>query len=196
MLFDLILASESPRRRQLLSEAGFQFTISPSKISENLRKNLNIDEQIIDLARRKAKAIELEVSNQPALVLAADTMVIQDGELIGKPADHEEAYLILRRLSGRSHFVKTGVVIINTLSQLEIVHLETSEVLFRPLTSEEIREYIATGEPMDKAGAYGAQGKGGQFIAELKGSFSNVMGLPMEALTKILAEGPWKLRRS
>lgn len=200
--YDLILASESPRRRHLLTEAGFQFTVHPPKISENLENNLTIDDQIIDLARRKARAAASELNkdskfkNRPALILAADTMVIHNKTPLGKPRDPDDALSILRRLSGSEHFVKTALAIINNLSQIEITHLEQTKVVFRNLTDPEIRSYIATGEPLDKAGAYGIQGLGGDFVVRYEGLLSNVIGLPIERVIELLGKQGWHVARS
>lgn len=199
--YELILASESPRRRHLLREAGFQFQVHPTKISENLEKNLKIDDQIIDVARRKARAAADELNKdaqfrkKPTLILAADTMVIHSQTPLGKPRDASDAFHILRRLSGTEHFVKTAVVIINNLSQIEIAHLEETKVLFRILTDQEIRSYIATGEPLDKAGAYGIQGLGGDFVTHYEGSLSNVIGLPIEVVVGLLEKKGWHVAR-
>ncbi len=199
--YELILASESPRRRQLLEEVGFQLTVHPTKISENLEKNLKIDDQIIDLARRKARAAISELKkddkfqNRPALILAADTMVIHSDTPLGKPRDENDALTILRRLSGSEHFVKTAFAIINNLSQIEITHIEQTKVLFRKLTDAEIRSYIATGEPLDKAGAYGIQGLGGDFVLRYEGSLSNVIGLPVEIVLELLTKNGWHVPR-
>lgn len=205
-MYELILASESPRRRQLLKDAGFKFTVHPTKISENLEKNMNVNEQIIDLARRKARAAFSQLERlsegpgisvkKPALILAADTMVVHEQTPLGKPVDDEDAFSILRRLSGSTHFVKTAIAIITTPSQNEISHLESTEVQFRELTDAEIRAYIASGEPSDKAGAYAIQGKGRKFVSRCTGSWSNVVGLPIEAFENILREQKWEIERS
>lgn len=194
---EMILASESPRRRQLLEEAGFKFTVHPPKISENLENNLNVDEQILTLAGRKARAVLEEIKKTrtgPTLILAADTMVIHQSIPLGKPKDAEDAFQILRRLSGSVHLVKTGMAIITHPSQFEIHHLEMTEVEFKTLTDQEIRDYIATGEPFDKAGAYGIQGGGGEFVARYSGLKSNVIGLPVERFQEILMERKWSIK--
>ncbi|PWU20351.1 MAG: septum formation protein Maf [Bdellovibrio sp.] len=195
--FELVLASASPRRRQLLSEAGFKFIVHPSKISETLEENLIIEDQILDLAGRKARAAMAELlplRSNPFLVVAADTMVVHKGLPFGKPQDEQEAFLILRRLSGAIHRVYTALSVMDSVSQSETTHLEATDVEFRPLTDNEIYEYIATGEPMDKAGAYGMQGAGGKFVARYSGSYSNIVGLPMEAFLSVLKEQGWRIR--
>lgn len=195
MMYELILASESPRRRQLLTQAGFQFQVHPPKISEILKENLNVDEQILDLARQKAEASLKQL--QPAqnrdhgparLVVSADTMVIFEGEALGKPSSPSEAIEVLRRLSGKKHEVKTAVCLRPENSQNETSWVETTEVLFRELSSTEIEAYVKGGEPLDKAGSYGIQGDGGRFVRRIVGSYSNVVGLPIEKLSPLLIE--------
>ncbi len=187
----LILASESPRRKHILEEAGFKFQILPVKVSEIPQKNLNIDEQVIDIARRKAEAW-LEQHNslisQDLLVLTADTLVILDGEALGKPVDKNQARQFLDRLSGRVHEVKTAMTFI-FLPQKEFkYHIETTRVEFKNLSIEEIENYISTDEPYDKAGAYGLQGEGRKFIHQIHGEYNNVIGLPLEAFKKIISD--------
>lgn len=198
----LILASESPRRKDLLARAGFFFHVFSVKVSENLEKNLTVDEQILLIARRKAEAshrVYKSLNKQSFLILAADTMVILDGEPLGKPRDEEEAFQFLRRLSGRSHEVKTAVVLVegpdDSEGNLKMRQgVETTQVYFRPLSDREIREYIASGEPMDKAGAYGIQGLGGNFVEKFIGAYDNVVGLPVELVRRLLRDGQWELR--
>lgn len=187
----LFLASESPRRRELLEKAGVSFTVSPSKISEIPQETLSIDEQILDIARRKAMAtVEILRPKVQGVfwVLAADTEVIINEKLTGKPLDAAHAKNMLRTLSNRSHEVKTGVVLVSVPEMIELSHLETTQVTFRSLTDGEIEKYVATGDPMDKAGAYGIQGEGRHFIQEFKGSVENVMGLPTEIVLKMFKE--------
>ena len=207
MNFKLVLASESPRRKELLQRAGFFFHVFSVKVSENLEKNLTVDEQILSIARRKAEASLKSYKPSKAerfLILAADTMVILDDVPIGKPENEQQAFEFLSRLSGRSHFVKTAVVLVegpvptstDTSERLNLrFHetLETTQVNFRPLSEKEIREYIESGEPMDKAGAYGIQGFGGSFVEKYIGAFDNVVGLPMDATRRLLREGQWQL---
>lgn len=185
----LILASESPRRRDLLKQAGFNFEVIPVKVSEIPNKNLNINEQILDIARRKARAAfaQLKTSRfQDFQVLTADTEVIYGGGPLGKPNDPEDALRILRLLSGNFHEVKTAVCIIDSKTQREVSQIETTEIYFKVLSDEEIKNYVQTGEPLDKAGAYGIQGLGGQFVERFVGSYDNVVGLPIEVVKKLL----------
>nr|BFD61731.1 Maf family nucleotide pyrophosphatase [Bdellovibrio sp. HM001] len=187
----LVLASESPRRKQLLSEAGFSFDVVPVKISEIPNKNLNVNEQILDIARRKARAALplLKASRtEPFIVLTADTEVIFGGGPLGKPQDREDAYRILRLLSGKYHEVLTAVCAVESSSGKELSHVETTKVYFKNLSDAEIWTYIDTGEPMDKAGAYGIQGQGRAFVERIEGPFDNVVGLPVEAVKNLLSK--------
>ncbi|WP_413586226.1 Maf family protein [Bdellovibrio sp. HCB274] len=187
----LILASESPRRKQLLQEAGFSFDVASVKVSEIPDKNLNAAEQILDIARRKARAAFTHLKSskeQEFTLISADTEVIVDGELQGKPADKDAAFRMLRRLSGKSHDVQTGVCIIDSATGKELSQIETTKVFFRNLTDQEIWTYIETGEPMDKAGAYGIQGLGGKFVEKIEGPFDNVVGLPVQLVKNLLAQ--------
>nr|BFD58301.1 Maf family nucleotide pyrophosphatase [Bdellovibrio sp. CKG001] len=187
----LVLASESPRRKQLLSEAGFSFDVVPVKISEIPNKNLNVNEQILDIARRKARAALplLKASRtEPFIVLTADTEVIFGGGPLGKPQDREDAYRILRLLSGKYHEVLTAVCAVESSTGKELSHVETTKVYFKNLSDAEIWTYIDTGEPMDKAGAYGIQGQGRAFVERIEGPFDNVVGLPVEAVKNLLSK--------
>ncbi|ASD64958.1 Maf family protein [Bdellovibrio bacteriovorus] len=187
----LILASESPRRKQLLSEAGFSFDVVPVKVSEIPNKNLNVNDQILDIARRKASAALplLKSSRTDAfIVLCADTEVIFDGAPLGKPADRQDAYRILKLLSGKYHEVITAVCLVESSTGKEVSQTETTKIYFRELTDDEIWTYIDTGEPMDKAGAYGIQGQGGKFVDHFEGPFDNVVGLPVELVKNLLSK--------
>ena len=185
----LILASESPRRRQLLSEAGFVFSVVPVKVSEIPNKNLNTNDQILDIARRKVRAAyaHLKSSHTGAfLVLSADTEVIFDKAPLGKPQDAADACRLLRLLSGKTHEVLTAVAIINSQTEKEFSQVETTQIVFRDLTDEEISQYVQTGDPLDKAGAYGIQSGGGKFVAEIRGPFDNVVGLPLKLVRELI----------
>lgn len=198
--YELILASESPRRRQLLQEAGFRFTVHPTQISENLNKNLNVEGQIRELAGRKSLASKQSLLahqspglDRPLVWLAADTMVVVDGQALGKPAHTKEAFETLRLLSGRSHLVITAISIRQSQTDQEISGLSQTEVQFRELSDDEIWSYIQTGEPMDKAGSYGIQGLGRSLVQQFQGSYTNVVGLPMEVVEPILRGSPFFL---
>ncbi|MGI9087529.1 MAG: Maf family protein [Chthoniobacterales bacterium] len=180
----LILASGSPRRQELLAEAGIEFEIARPRVHESANRSLTIRELTRCNALRKALAI---TQLHPAcVILAADTLVALDGQTIGKPRDLADARAILRQLSGREHQVCTGVCLVrqNRLLNFEIV----SRVEFHPLSDAQIREYLAKISPLDKAGAYAAQGAGREIIRRLRGSYSNVIGLPMEETLPALAE--------
>jgi septum formation protein len=184
----LLLASNSPRRQQLLREAGFDFTVKVKDSNEDFPKSMPAYEVPAFLARKKAEAFREELQNQ--LVLTADTIVVIDDEILNKPADVEEARSMLKKLSGRQHQVITGVCIMtqeNTESFIDIAN-----VFFRTLTDSEIDYYIETCKPFDKAGAYGVQDFIGMVgITRMEGSYFTVMGLPVhkvyEALSKFLA---------
>lgn len=185
----LILASASPRRRELLQKAGYNFDVVPAKVSEIPDKNLNANDQILDIAQRKARAAFAQLRDQkagPFVVLAADTEVIFNNAPLGKPESPEDAFRILRLLSGQPHLVITGVCVIDSRTGIEDSQTETTSVFFRELTDEEIWNYIHTGECMDKAGAYGIQGKGSQLVDRYEGSFDNIVGLPMKLVEKML----------
>jgi septum formation protein len=197
-MYQLILASESPRRRQLLQTAGFVFDVHPVKVSEIPDKNLNIDEQILDIAGRKAKVAFSQLkttSHKDFLVLTADTMVVYHTQTLGKPRDQDEAYEFLKLLSGKIHEVKTGLYLVESLGGKTVSHIETSRVNFRNLTDDEIWTYIQSGEPMDKAGAYAIQGLGGKFVEQFTGEYDNVVGLPVKAFENVLATMKWPVER-
>jgi septum formation protein len=198
----LVLASQSPRRKELLERAGFEFTVASVQISEIPNKNLSLPDQICDLAWQKAKAlVESQklapklLKEQAILLLAADTVVVLGGEILGKPADLGESERHIRRLSGRTHSVLTGVCIWEVGSGHAACACETAEVTFHELAEEQARAYVATGEGMDKAGAYGAQGEGARLIARLEGSLDNVMGLPISLVERMLDENGWIVKR-
>lgn len=186
----IILASESPRRKQLLTEAGFSFDVASLKVSEIPDKNLNVNEQILDIARRKARAAfpRLLASHPDGFILiSADTEVIFGGGPLGKPQDRADAFRILKLLSGNYHEVKTAVCMIEGPENKELSRIETTKIFFKKLSDDEIWTYIETGEPMDKAGAYGIQGLGGKFVEKFEGPFDNVVGLPMQLVREMLS---------
>lgn len=180
----LILASASPRRRELLGLLGLPFETIPSLADESGAEGEG-RERVRLLARRKADEV---ASRYPGrVVLAADTLVCTDGEVLGKPESHEDAARMIRLLSGRSHWVYTGVCLQGPegLMREEVCG---TEVRFASLPEEEILRYAASEEPMDKAGAYAVQGRAGAFVTELRGSPSNVIGLPLETVARFLRE--------
>ncbi|MEN8719031.1 MAG: Maf family protein [Oceanococcaceae bacterium] len=172
---DLILASASPRRRELLDQLGWPCRVEPADIDERPGADEAPLAHVERLARAKARVIAAR--DPRALVLAADTIVVLDGQILGKPADDADAVRMLRSLSGSTHQVMTGVAVAQSTRTLSEV--QTSTVRFRALTEEDIRDYVSSGEPRDKAGAYGIQGPAGRFVEHLSGSYTGVMGLPL-----------------
>jgi len=171
----LVLASASPRRAEILSKAGIPFIREiPAYIDETPAAGEEPRDYVCRLAREKAAAIALDTGR---IVLGADTPVFIDGEILGKPADADDAMRMLRQLSGRAHDVITGICLRHCRG--EIVDAATTRVWFESMSEAEIAGYIATGEPMDKAGAYGAQGLASKFITHIDGCYFNVMGLPI-----------------
>ena len=181
----LILASQSPRRRELLTQMGFSdFIIRPAQGDEVIDPALTPGQLVEALSRQKAA--EVAQTAPDAIVIAADTVVTADGRVLGKPQNHEDAAAMLRFLSGRTHTVYTGVTVCQN-AQCSTQH-EATQVRFRPLTQEEISAYIASREPMDKAGAYGIQGLGALLVEGIEGDYFNVVGLPICRLGRMLAE--------
>ena len=178
----LILASASPRRRELLSYICPDFTVIATDTDETLPPDMPPDEGVRTLALRKAEAVA--AAHPQATVIGADTMVALDGEIFGKPADSTDATRMLRALSSREHLVYTGVAIISPRGRC--VFSQETTVSFIELSEDDIRDYISTGEPMDKAGAYGIQGGGALFVSGICGDFYNVMGLPICRLAREL----------
>lgn len=180
---EIILASNSPRRRELLANMGLSFqTVSP-ETDERLAGRPSPGRLVTVLSERKARAV---AAPQPdSLVIAADTVVYLDGRILGKPKTGEDAFSMLRALSGRQHSVYTGVTVL--FSGQVRTEYERTVVTFRPLEDAEIWNYIATGEPMDKAGAYGIQGYGAMLVSRISGDYFNVMGLPVGRLRGMLA---------
>lgn len=197
-MLKLVLASQSPRRRELLTEAGYEFTVSPVKLSENIEENLNPEENASHLATEKAEAClrqYKDLNSRGFLVLAADTIVALDDQILGKPSSSAEAERFLRLLSGTKHRVITGLALLECGTSKSWIGHDVTEVQFRTLSEEEIRQYVASGEPMDKAGGYGIQGAAARFVSSTSGSWSNVVGLPLERLERVLVENGWHVRR-
>ena len=172
----IVLASASPRRREILSRFISDFLVVPSNADERCISEAP-EECAVELARRKAREVYSRVGGT---VIGADTVVSVDGKILGKPRDEGEAYSMLRLLSGRTHKVTTGYCIVHEGNELS--GAVTTQVKFRELDDELIRAYIKTGEPMDKAGAYGIQGKAGLFVEWIRGDYYNVVGFPMEII--------------
>lgn len=183
----IILASQSPRRRQLLAQIGVtDFDILVPDADESYDPSLSPQEIVSSICRKKAEAARLLADDRDAVLIAADTMVFLDGLRLGKPHSEEEAFTMLSALSGRTHHVCTGVTVCRE-NRLD-TRAETTDVIFRTLTEGEIRAYIRTGDPMDKAGAYGVQGLAALFVSGIRGDYFNVMGLPLHLLGRMLAD--------
>ena len=180
---NLILASGSPRRRELLNQMGLTFTVKPVDADESLTPGLSPREQVKLLSLRKAQAAAESFGPEP-VILTADTVVVLDGKVLGKPANEEDAINMLTELSGRTHQVMTGVTVI--CGNHTRTFTEVTDIHFRDLTDKEIRAYVATGEPMDKAGSYGIQGGAALFCERMVGDYYNVMGLPVCRLGQVL----------
>jgi septum formation protein len=185
----LILASASPRRRELLAQAGYRFAVQPSSIPESLQPGEDAIHFVTRLAREKAEDVFARPKPCPApvVVLGADTVVVCDGEVMGKPVDAADAQRMLLLLSGRTHQVVTGVAVVWGPGSAEVA-AEMTQVTMRTLSPQEVAGYVATGEPMDKAGAYAIQGYAGRWIPRIHGCYFNVVGLPL-ALVDSLLEG-------
>ncbi|MBI0576506.1 septum formation inhibitor Maf [Neobacillus cucumis] len=172
---NLILASSSPRRKELLENLRLSFAISSSDVDESFEPHLSPKEVVMELASRKAQVVFQE--NPDAFVIGADTIVVANGQILGKPANEAEASSMLRKLSGTQHEVYTGVAIISSESSTEFY--EKTEVWFWELTDEEINFYVQSGEPLDKAGGYGIQGLGSMLVKKINGDYFAVVGLPV-----------------
>ena len=180
----IILASASPRRQELLTNAGIAFEVRPANIPEIPHADENPVPFAERMAREKARAVRASLPNR--IILAADTVVAVEDEILGKPVDTEDAVRMLRLLSGLTHWVTTGVCVI--AEGLEDVRSETTTVEFGRMSEAEIRDYVSTGEPMDKAGAYAIQGGASGWITRIDGDYNNVVGLPVELVLRMLRE--------
>ncbi len=173
----LVLASKSPRRSEILKNAGIDFVVRVADADETIPAGTNPEDAVVFLAARKAMAVERA---EDETVLGADTVVVLDGEILGKPKDRDDAFNMIKRLSGRVHSVFTGVCAIG--NGISMTFAEETKVEFYKLTDEEINTYVNTSEPYDKAGAYGIQGLASKFIRAIEGDYFNVVGLPMSAI--------------
>lgn len=181
----IVLASQSPRRKELLGRMGLEFVTQASKIDESVFDGLEARELVATLSREKAQWIARQLDGE-TLVIGADTVVVRDGAALGKPKDAEDAVAMLLSLSGRDHQVCTGVTVCR--GDRVLTQVEETQVTFRELTEAEVRQYVSTGEPMDKAGAYGIQGLGGLLVEGIRGDYSNVVGLPVCRLGQMLKD--------
>jgi septum formation protein len=189
----LILASESPRRRELLAQAGYTFEVQPSSCEETRHEGESGISFAIRLAHEKAQAVfalrqPTHSDSEPLIVLGADTVVLLDGEVLGKPSGPADASRMLHQLSGKTHQVVTGVAVVASDGPRTIVDSvsELTYVTMRALSEQEIAGYVATGEPMDKAGAYAIQGYAGRWIPRIRGCYFNVVGLPIALVATVL----------
>jgi septum formation protein len=182
----LILASASPRRAELLTQAGYSFEVESADIDERVRPGERPHDYVRRLAVEKALAVldRTKEAGPDVVILAADTSVIVDDTILGKPADRADAARMLRLLSGRSHLVLTGVSLCSTSRQLDLV--EETAVFMHALADDDVEWYAASGEGLDKAGAYAIQGRASRFIPRIEGSYSNVVGLPVAQVARLL----------
>lgn len=181
---DIILASQSPRRKELMGQIGLKFKVISPNVDEHMEGNPSPAQLVEELSLRKARAVERQADGE-ALIVAADTVVALEGTVLGKPEDEREAFAMLSALSGNRHYVYTGITVLR--DGRAVTQHEVTTVTFRELEPDEISSYIATGEPMDKAGAYGIQGLGALLVSGIEGDYFNVMGLPVYRLGRILA---------
>ena len=178
-----VLASGSPRRREILTRLGCSFTVHTSNVPED-----DVQGKVEDVVRTLAhrKAAEVAQSEKDAVIIAADTLVWADGQARGKPEDASDACRMLEELSGRAHEVVSGLCLVNTRTGREFTGFDRTYVHFRELSGQEIASYVETGEPMDKAGAYAIQGGAGAFVEKIEGSYDNIVGFPTELFLKVL----------
>lgn len=190
----LILASASARRAEILRDAGISFETLSTNVDESPRRGESVEAMVLRLAEAKARAAvaSLNSPQETAIVIGADTVVDLDGEALGKPGSAHAAGEMLRRLSGRMHRVVTGLAVIRVPDGNTRLELETTQVRFATLTPEEIQQYAATDEPLDKAGAYAIQGVAGRYVERIEGCYFNVVGLPLARLHRILKDLEWQ----
>lgn len=188
-MLNIVLASASPRRKELLKLIISDFKVIVSNVSEENINNFSPHEYVLNLAREKALDVALRLEEE-SIVIGCDTVVELDGNILQKPKDTDDAYNMLKMLANKTHNVITGVCLVNTLTEKRLSFFETTKVMFGGVSDEEIKKYIETGEPMDKAGAYGIQGYAAKFVKRIEGDYLNIVGLPVYRLnvelTKIL----------
>ena len=190
----IVLASSSPRRAEILRNAGIAFDIHTTQIDETALPGEPAREMVARLAEAKARAAAVQLGAAPreCIVVGADTTVELDGEILGKPRDSADAREMLAKLSGRTHHVLTGIFLLRLPSGAERKAVENSTVTFAPISQREIDAYVATGEPLGKAGAYAIQGFAGRYISGIEGCYFNVVGLPLARLYALLRELGWR----
>lgn len=182
-LVNLILASNSPRRRQLIGLTGWDFVVSVADVDESVRENESPADYVLRLAETKARAVRVNAEN---IILAADTTVVDGSDILGKPADDAEAVAMLTRLRGRTHQVFTGIALLRGSDDSLLTDLCVTDVPMRAYSDEEIRSYVATGDPFDKAGAYAIQHPGFNPVIDMKGCYASVMGLPLCHVVRLM----------
>jgi len=188
----IVLASSSPRRELLLKQIGLDFIVYPSNIDEKiLSEKISPKEFVLKIALEKARRVA-NIFNE-AIIISADTIVVLDGKILGKPKDREDAINMLKRLRGKIHQVFTGIVVWETPTNKYLVRVVKSLVKMRDYSLEEIVNYVNTGEPFDKAGAYGIQGKGALLVEKIEGDYYNIVGLPLASLNLLLKKFGIKL---
>lgn len=183
----IILASQSPRRKEILSNLGLGFEVVPSTIDEDIHNKTFSFELVKNTALEKAQDVASKIS-EPSIIIAADTVVVFKNKILGKPANEEEAFNMLKTLSGNKHFVVSAIAIIDTSTGKTLVDFVESQVKFREISENEIKKYIETGEPMDKAGAYGIQKYGSIFVESVCGCYFNIVGISAYKLAEMLKQ--------
>lgn len=183
---DIILASKSPRRREILENTKVRFSIKESQIDEVIKANESPKETVMRLAYEKA--LDVANNNKESLVIGADTIVVINDQILGKPKDEGEAYDMIKLLSGKTHYVITGFALINLNLNKKVIDCEVSQVTFKELSEECIKDYINTKESLDKAGAYGIQGYGGLLVKNIQGDYFNIVGLPISKISDCLKD--------
>ncbi len=180
----IILASESPRRAELLKQIGLSFEIRPSAVDEGKEPKESLENYVKRVALSKAEKAAVGVKD--AIVIAADTIVVINKKRLGKPESSESATAMLKKLSGKCHTVMTGIAVINLVENKRVTKVVSTKVWFKKLSDEEIKEYVKSSEPLDKAGGYGIQGKASVFVKRIEGDYFNIVGLPLNTLYELL----------
>lgn len=181
---DIILASKSPRRREILENTKVRFSVKESQIDEVIKADESPKETVMRLAYEKA--LDVANNNKESLVIGADTIVVINDQILGKPKNEEEAYNMIKLLSGKTHYVITGFALINLNLNKKVIDCEVSQVTFKELSEECIKDYLNTKESLDKAGAYGIQGYGGLLVKNIQGDYFNIVGLPISKISDCL----------
>jgi len=183
---DIILASKSPRRREILENTKVRFSVKESQVDEIIKANESPKETVMRLAYEKA--LHVANNNEESLVIGADTIVVINNQILGKPKNEEEAYDMIKLLSGKTHYVITGFALINLSLNKKVIDCEVSQVTFKELSEECIKDYLNTKESLDKAGAYGIQGYGGLLVNNIQGDYFNIVGLPISKISDCLKD--------